>query len=380
MGYRRSRARARPAAADRRTAGAACWSPARRGRRARGSRPRASAPPPSAASSARDRTQRCPRSSCAGRARSSGRRCSRRACTAGARRRRGRRGRSGRTSRPRSRRSSAGSSSCRSRTGRAARRTSPRGISSEMPSTARVSPNSLTTSSSRTSAGIALIAHRASSAAPSLPGAPVVELLPELEVEERLGRHDLGERPDAVRHVEQPAAVGADHLDQEVEAAGGDDDVVGLLPVRELVRDDLRRTGRPDADHRRRVEAEAERVRDPGDLEDALVAEPPVACADGRLGDAEVGGDPAERLAAVPLERLDDPPVDPVELGRAKDGPAPCLTPATRLPAGLPLSTPWPPIGCAMRGFPTKPVRIRQTDTRGRRDATGLRRASRRHA
>src|SRR5207342_2199661 len=75
---------------------------------------------------------------------------------------------------------------------------------------------------------------------------------------------------------------------------------------------------------------ESERVRDPGDLEDALVAEPPVACADGRLGDAEVGGDPAERLAAVPLERLDDPPVHPVELGRAKDGPASCLTPATR--------------------------------------------------
>ncbi len=165
--------------------------------------------------------------------------------------------------------------------------------------------------------------------------APVVELLPELEVEERLGRDDLGQRPDAVRHVEQPPAVGADDLDEQVEAAGRDDDVVRLLPLGELVRDDLRRPRRADPDHRLGLEAEAERVRHARDLQDALLAEPAVPRAHGRLGDAERGGDPPERLAAVPLQRLDDPAVDVIELGRAGDGPAPRRRRAPRLRLAL---------------------------------------------
>ena len=62
-----------------------------------------------------------------------------------------RRGRSRPRSAPRSRRSSAASSSCRTPTGRASRRTSRAGSRREIPSTATVSSNRLTTSSRRTS-------------------------------------------------------------------------------------------------------------------------------------------------------------------------------------------------------------------------------------
>src|SRR6187431_1999612 len=121
-----------------------------------------------------------------------------------------------------------------------------RGISSEIPSTARTSANSFTTSTRRTSGGIALsligrapggrAARRrtrraASPPCPSSPpdvspripvlavptGSPVVQLLPELQVEEALGRDYPRQPADPVRHVEQRAPVGADDLDQEVE-------------------------------------------------------------------------------------------------------------------------------------------------------------------
>src|SRR5262245_54317297 len=65
---------------------------------------------------------------------------------------------------------------------------------------------------------------------------PVVELLPELQVQERLGRGDAVEPADPVRDVEQVAAVAADDLDEDVELARGDDDVVGLVPAGDLVR------------------------------------------------------------------------------------------------------------------------------------------------
>ena len=73
------------------------------------------------------------------------------------------------------------------------------------------------------------------------------------------------------------------------------------------------------ADHRLCLEAEPERVRDPGHLEDVVGAEPRVAGADRRLGDAERGRDAAEGLASVALQRLDDPPIDRIETTRAPD-------------------------------------------------------------
>ena len=119
----------------------------------------------------------------------------------------------------------------------------PRGISSEIPSTARTSSNALTTSTSRTSGGMTVsfmpAGHRPPAVAATDP--PVVELLPQLEVEEALGRDDLRERPDPVGHVEQRPAIGADDLDEQVEPARRDDDVVRLVPARELVGDELGR-------------------------------------------------------------------------------------------------------------------------------------------
>src|SRR5881398_3684417 len=105
----------------------------------------------------------------------------------------------------------------------------PRSISSEMSSTATTSSKRFVTWSSRTS-GVPCVAgccscFRSTSTAiyvASVPGvcAPVVQLLPELEVEEALGRDDAVERANAVRQVEQLAAVGADELDEDVELAG----------------------------------------------------------------------------------------------------------------------------------------------------------------
>ena len=156
----------------------------------------------------------------------------------------------------------------------------------------------------------------------SKPAAPVVDLLPELQVDEALGRDDAVERADAVDDVEQVAPVGAEDLDEEVELAGGDDHVARLAPGRDRVGHRLGRPVRLDPEHRLRLEAEAERVGDAGDLEDVLAAEARVAVPDRRLGDAELRRDLPERLAAVRLERLDDLPVEAVERAQALDGAA----------------------------------------------------------
>src|SRR5690242_1237456 len=155
----------------------------------------------------------------------------------------------------------------------------PRAISSERLSTATTSSKRFVTSTRRTSAGLerggAAGSVRSSTAiAAGLPGhvgTPVVELLPELEVEEALRRHDAVERAHPVRQLEQLAPVGADELDEDVELAGRDHDVARLVPLRDLVGDRLRRAGGADADHRHGVEAEPERVRHARDLEDVVL-------------------------------------------------------------------------------------------------------------
>src|SRR6476469_6705955 len=73
---------------------------------------------------------------------------------------------------------------------------------------------------------------------------PVVELFPHFEVEKSLGRDDAVERTDPVRQLEQFDAAGGDDLDEDVELARGDDDVVGLRPPRDLVGDRARRARR----------------------------------------------------------------------------------------------------------------------------------------
>src|SRR5690349_5826761 len=148
----------------------------------------------------------------------------------------------------------------------------PRSISSERLSTATTSPNRFVTCSSRTSATSAPA--RAPSRWPVTlatlavlravdSGAPLVQLLPQLEVEKGLGRRDAAERAHTARDVEEVTAVPAHDLDEQVELARRDDDVVRLLPAGDLVGDGLRRAGCPDADHRA-LESEPELVRDAG--------------------------------------------------------------------------------------------------------------------
>src|SRR5262249_36933406 len=66
-----------------------------------------------------------------------------------------------------------------------------------------------------------------------------------------------------------------------------------------------------------------ERVRHGDDLEHAFASQLGVPRAYRRLGDAEARRDPAERLAAVRLERLDDLPVEIVDPAGRRDGAAP---------------------------------------------------------
>src|SRR5206468_7958017 len=137
------------------------------------------------------------------------------------------------------------------------------------------------------------------------------------------GRGDALELADPAGQVEELAAVGADELDEDVELAGRDDHVVGLVPAGDLLGDRLRCSGSADPDHRLRVEAETERVRHPGDLEDVVVAQARVPRADRGLRDPDVRGDAPERLAPVLLQGLDDALVDVVEAARYGNRPTP---------------------------------------------------------
>src|SRR4051795_9008128 len=77
---------------------------------------------------------------------------------------------------------------------------------------------------------------------------PVVELFPHFEVEKSLGRDDTVEPADPVRDLEQLDAARRDDLDDDVELAGRDDDVVRLGPFRDLVGDRARGACGLDAD------------------------------------------------------------------------------------------------------------------------------------
>jgi hypothetical protein len=150
----------------------------------------------------------------------------------------------------------------------------------------------------------------------------VVQLLPELEVQEALGRDHSLDPANPVRDLEEVPAVGAEHLHEQVELAGRDDDVVGLVPACYLVGHRAWRPRRADAHHRLRLEAQAERVRHPGHLEDVLLAESLVARPDGGFRDAQLLRDAAERLPPVALKGLDDALVGGIERLRRRDRPA----------------------------------------------------------
>ena len=114
--------------------------------------------------------------------------------------------------------------------------------------------------------------------------------------------------------VEQMAVVLADDLDQQVVAAGREDDVARLLPLRDLLGDAVEIGLGLDADERHHVEPELERVCDRDHIEHAGIGQPVDAGADGRLGDAKLAADRRIGAAAVALEDLDDAAVGSIEL------------------------------------------------------------------
>src|SRR5439155_7363870 len=116
-------------------------------------------------------------------------------------------------------------------------------------------------------------------------------------------------------------SVRGDALDEEVVLAGGDDDVVRLVPARDLVRNRLRRAGRLDADERL-LESQSERVRDGDDLQDVVGGEARVARPDRCLRHPDASGDPPEGFAPVRLQRLDDALVERIDSARSPYRPA----------------------------------------------------------
>ena len=113
--------------------------------------------------------------------------------------------------------------------------------------------------------------------------------------------------------LEQVLVALGDDLDQHVEGAGGDDDVVDLVERGERVGDRLERPVHPDPDHRLAREPELQRVGDRDDLHHAAVDQPLDALADGGLGQPDDLADGGVRAAAVLLELLDDRLRDVVE-------------------------------------------------------------------
>src|SRR3954447_11098892 len=95
----------------------------------------------------------------------------------------------------------------------------------------------------------------------ALARAPVVGLLHELEIEERLGPGHAGDRADAAVHeVEQVLVVLDDDLGQQVERAGGHHDVVDFADRGELVGNLLHVAAHRDGDHRLPGEPDLHRV------------------------------------------------------------------------------------------------------------------------
>src|SRR6478752_199340 len=95
------------------------------------------------------------------------------------------------------------------------------------------------------------------------PGSPVVELLLQLQVDEGLRRLDAVDAADAlVEQFDEVVVVFADDLGEDVEAAGGEHDVVDGGDLGESFGDAAAVAGDADADHRLAEEAELHGVGD----------------------------------------------------------------------------------------------------------------------
>ncbi len=110
--------------------------------------------------------------------------------------------------------------------------------------------------------------------------------------------------------------VGADDLEQEVERAGGEDEVVDLGNRGESVGDGVDVTLGLDADHRLAVEAQRERVGHGDYLHDVVLDQALNALANRGLRQTDVACELRVGATAVFLETLDDRLVGGVERAR----------------------------------------------------------------
>ena len=120
-------------------------------------------------------------------------------------------------------------------------------------------------------------------------------------------------RISSLRRREQVLVVLADELDQQVERAGHDHEVVDLGERGEAVGDGADVTLDADADHRHAPEPEHHRVGDGDDLGDPDLDQPAHALAHRRLGQPDLLRELRVRPTAVVLERFDEGLVDVVE-------------------------------------------------------------------
>lgn len=136
----------------------------------------------------------------------------------------------------------------------------------------------------------------------------------QLEVDEGLGAAHAIDGPDAFgQQFEQVVVALAHYLDHHVERPGGQDDVVDLGHLRQLLRDRVEVALGVDADHRLPGEAKLHRIGDRNDLHDPVVDEPLHPLAHRRLGEAHRLADSGVRHPAVSLQLFDDAFGDRVE-------------------------------------------------------------------
>src|SRR5215469_10247522 len=140
---------------------------------------------------------------------------------------------------------------------------------------------------------------------PCSSGPPAVGLLAEFQVNKRLGRRDARDGSNAAENLEEVIVVLAHHLDQDVERAGREDDVVDFLHTREMSGNPLQVAAAADTDHGLAREAERHWIGHSDDLHGASIDEPLDALPHGCLGKPNGLSDRRVGAPAILLELLD---------------------------------------------------------------------------
>ena len=109
-------------------------------------------------------------------------------------------------------------------------------------------------------------------------------------------------RIESFKQVHQGVVVDGDDFGDDVEAAGGHDDVVGFVNGGDLVGDHAHVAVYANADQRFAAVAELQRIGDRDNLHDAGVLQSLDAPAHGRFGESDFFGDRAVGATAVELQ------------------------------------------------------------------------------